>query len=78
MCSLYPSVMLGVDKLGFECVYPIGLPKPTNMFMHDKIGFYEVDIHYQLPHIKNVIPWWYYKSQKIENGLTLVEFDNER
>jgi hypothetical protein len=47
--------MLGVDKLGFECLYPIGLPKYTNTLVLDKIGFYEVEIHFQLSNIKNVI-----------------------
>lgn len=80
VCSLYPTVMIGENEhiLGFECMYPIGLPTYTNEFIEGKIGFYEVEVHYQLPNIKNVIPRRYYKSQKMNGDLKYVEFDNEK
>lgn len=46
--SLYPTVMGFSEKsiLNFDTLYPIGLPKLTDTFNEDLIGFYEVLIHY--------------------------------
>lgn len=67
------------NVLGFDPVYPIGMPKRTDHYVDDLIGFYEVDVHYQLADVKNVIPRRVYEKEEIgEDGLKYVKADSTK